>query len=112
MNTSLLGILLVLVSVSVEALGHVALKKAAVIPGHTAAHRVYAAAGIVLFAVEAVVWTAVLSLLDLSVAFPMGSLSFVTTAVFSRLLLGEKIVWQRWAGIFTIVCGTAFLSMS
>jgi undecaprenyl phosphate-alpha-L-ara4N flippase subunit ArnE len=106
-----LGIILVLISVSIEALAQIALKKAALIPSHEPRHKLYSMCGISLFAVEAVVWTAVLSTLELSIAFPMGALSFVTTAIFSLLLLKEKIVPQRWIGILTIVVGTIFLGM-
>ena len=112
MNHHALGIALVLLSVSIEALAQISLKKAAMIPTHEKTHRLYASTGIGLFAVEAVVWTCVLSQLDLTIAFPMGALSFVTTAIFSLLLLREKIVAKRWIGILTIICGTIFLGMA
>ena len=110
-NQKILGIGLVLLSVCIEALGQVALKKAAISPKDSFLYKSASASGILLLAVEAVIWTMVLKLLDVSVAFPMGALSFVTTAIFSALLLRERIAVQRWLGIFTIVGGTALLSI-
>jgi undecaprenyl phosphate-alpha-L-ara4N flippase subunit ArnE len=111
-NSHWLGIILVLVSVCLESLGEIALKKAAPIPHTEREHRFYSSLGIALFGIEAIAWTAVLRLLELSIAFPLATLSFVTTAIFSLLLLKEKILPQRWAGILTIVCGTALLTIA
>lgn len=110
MTSRLLGLFLVLVSVCIEAVGHVALKKAALSPSDSLQRRWSSWLGIGLLGIEAIVWTMVLRLLDVSVAFPMGALSFVTTSMFSAWILKEKIAKERWLGIFTIVGGTAILS--
>lgn len=58
-----------------------------------------------------IVWSAVLSNIDLSVAYPMGSLSFVLIPVVSILFLGEEISALRWVGIAFITFGIVMLSL-
>jgi len=50
-----------------------------------------------------------LTLVDVSVAFAMGSLSFVAVAVLSRLLLGERISLLRGGGLLLILGGVALM---
>jgi drug/metabolite transporter (DMT)-like permease len=107
-----IGISLVLVSVCIEAIGQVALKKAASSPNDSNLRRLSSALGIGLLGSEAIIWTMVLKYLEVSIAFPMGALSFVTTSIFSAWLLKEKISIRRWAGVGTIVCGAACLSIA
>ncbi len=59
-----------------------------------------------------IIWPAVLAALDLSVAFPLGSMSFVLIPVLSIVFLGEEISALRWFGIFVITAGIAWLSVS
>src|SRR4051812_7564677 len=58
--------------------------------------------GISFFAVEIVLWTMALRLLDVSLAFPAGSLCFVFVVVLSRLWLREQISYERWIGVSLI----------
>lgn len=62
--------------------------------------------GIVAYAVEIFLYTLALYHLDVSVAFPLGSLCFVGVALLSRWLLGETVDRTRWIGIGLIVIGT------
>jgi undecaprenyl phosphate-alpha-L-ara4N flippase subunit ArnE len=57
-----------------------------------------------------VIYTWALSILPLSVAFPLGSLNLVFVAWFSRLLFHERISWIRWTGIAFIVCGIVMIA--
>lgn len=59
-----------------------------------------------------IIWPAVLAALDLSVAFPLGSMSFVLIPVLSIVFLGEAIGPLRWLGIAVITSGIAWLSVS
>ena len=68
--------------------------------------------GFVGFAVDGLLWSAALHLLDVTVAHPIGSLVFVVTAVLSRLLLRERIPPRRWAGIGLIVGGSVLVAMN
>lgn len=49
-------------------------------------------------------WTRILSKLDISLAYPLSSLSTPLTLVAAVLLLGERLHWQVWlgAGLVTI----------
>ena len=110
MTAKLIGISLVLLSVCLEAFGQVALKKAA-LSEDSQLRQLASRTGIALLGVEAVIWTLVLKYLDVSIAFPLGALSFVTTAIFSAVILHERISTRRWFGVGTIVCGAACLSI-
>ncbi len=58
-----------------------------------------------------IIWPAVLAALDLSVAFPLGSMSFVLIPLLSIIFLGEQIGALRWFGILVITGGIALLSV-
>jgi len=111
MNPRLLGFLLVLCATMIEAFGQILLKKSALHESDSTKKNFYFAFGVLCLAVEAIVWSNVLRLLDVSVAYPMGSLSFVAVTIFSWLLLKEKIVRERWLGVSLILCGTALLGI-
>ena len=50
-------------------------------------------------------WMLILRRLDLSVAFPMTSMSYVTVLIAARGLLGETVDGWRWLGVACIVAG-------
>jgi drug/metabolite transporter (DMT)-like permease len=68
----------------------------------------YIILGMFLYVVSAGVWLTILSRIDLSFAYPMLSLSYVSVVFFSGILLKEKISWVRWAGV-AIICAGVFL---
>jgi undecaprenyl phosphate-alpha-L-ara4N flippase subunit ArnE len=125
-NLKLLGILLLTVAMTVESFAQLCLKiGAAGGPSIMAAPyasvaaksvvfaraRTWTALGVVLYGLEVFLWTSVLHMLDVSVAFPMGSLCFVGVAVLSRLFLGETVGAVRWSGVICIILGTALMTM-
>ena len=57
-----------------------------------------------------IIWTTILSNIDLSVAFPLGSLTFVLVPVFSIIFLHEQISLLRWVGIGCISAGIVLLA--
>lgn len=59
-----------------------------------------------------IIWPAVLAALDLSVAFPLGSMSFVLIPILSIVFLSEEISALRWFGILVITGGIAWLSVT
>lgn len=111
MDVRILGILLVILATSIEAAGQVLLKKSAITTNKSAA-RMWAVAGVACLVIEAIVWTIVLSKLDLSIAYPMGSLCFVMVVILSSIFLKEQIGKNRWAGVLLILSGTALLGLS
>jgi len=67
--------------------------------------------GILLYLIEIGLWTLALHQLDVSIAFPMGSLCFVGVALLSQLFLGESVGRLRWIGVFCILAGTVFITL-
>jgi multidrug transporter EmrE-like cation transporter len=68
--------------------------------------------GIVLYAVSAIVWLAVLSKVDLSFAYPMLSFGYILILLISYFLLGENITVLRILGVALIMIGIFFLYQS
>jgi drug/metabolite transporter (DMT)-like permease len=102
----LVGVALVIASSLVEGLAQVCLKKSAAL---SADKRRWLWLGIGLFMVEALFYSGALQSLDISTAYPMGALSFVSVTLFSRWLLNETIDRKRWVGLGLIVCGAALV---
>jgi drug/metabolite transporter (DMT)-like permease len=57
-------------------------------------------------------WSSILSRIDLSVAVPVCSFSYITVPLVSLIFLHEKISAMRWAGIFIILLGVILVSVS
>jgi multidrug transporter EmrE-like cation transporter len=107
MSVTLIGMLLVLVCTAVEALAQISLKQSTRRPQRRLHWLV---TGVALFAVEAVLYTAALQRLDVSVAYALGAMSFVMVALGSAALLGESLPRSRWLGIVCILAGCASLA--
>lgn len=58
------------------------------------------------------IWSTILSRIDLSVAVPVCSLSYITVPLVSLVFLHEKISHLRWTGIFIILFGVMLVSIS
>jgi len=58
------------------------------------------------------IWSTVLSKIDLSVAVPVCSFSYITIPLISMFYFHEKISTLRWFGIFFIIFGIIFVSLS
>lgn len=68
--------------------------------------------GLVLYALGALAWIAVLSRLDLGLAYPFLALNFVLVALVSKFALGETLPPLRWAGIAVICIGILLVARS
>ena len=53
----------------------------------------------------------VLSWADLSFVFPATSLVYVTGTLGARFILGERVNFERWAGILLVCLGVALTSL-
>jgi drug/metabolite transporter (DMT)-like permease len=69
-------------------------------------------AGLVLFALSALVWLAVLSRTSLSFAYPFASLSYVLILLADKFILQEQIPTLRWAGVFFIMTGIVLVAQT
>ena len=108
MSPKAFGILLALSATGIEGFGQVCLKQASRAPGRAAKWR---ALGLLLFGAEALVYTWALRYLDVSTAFPLGSLSFVVVALLSQRLLKEPVDRSRWTGVLLILIGASLVAV-
>ena len=72
----------------------------------------YVFIGLICFCISSVFWLAVLSRLDLSLAYPMVSVAYIVTAIFSYYIFKENVSLIRWIGILTICLGVFLVSRS
>lgn len=68
--------------------------------------------GLFFYAIGALLWIAVLSRLDLSVAYPFLALNFVLVTLVARFFLGESVPPLRWLGILVIIGGILLVAKS
>ncbi len=59
-----------------------------------------------------IIWSTVLSKTDLSVAVPVASFSYILIPLASAIFLGENVSLLRWLGVFFILAGVFFVSLS
>ena len=64
--------------------------------------------GLVLYGIGALAWIAVLSRVDLSVAYPFLALNFILVTLSSLLFLGENVPALRWVGVL-VICSDILL---
>ncbi|MDR1475683.1 MAG: EamA family transporter [Holosporales bacterium] len=72
----------------------------------------YILAGIACYALSFGIWLYLLSKLEVSYLYPMGSISYVLVAVAGRYLLQENLSPARIVGIFVIVIGVCLVAKS
>ena len=80
------------------------------IAGIAANHFVWG--GLACYGFSAITWLVALAKVDLSFAFPMLSLGFVATAVYSWLYFGEILSPNRIGGIALVILGVVFIAFS
>ncbi len=59
-----------------------------------------------------VIYLIAISHLDLSMAYPMVSISYAIILLCSRLFFGEKVSALRWVGVAIIIAGVFLVSQS
>ena len=107
MTPNATGLALLLAAVVVESFAQLFLKIAASRP----MGRRWMIAGVAAMSGEVALYTAALHLLDVSVAFPIGSLCFVGVAVLSKFFLGETVNRVRWLGVGCILAGAVCVTL-
>jgi len=68
--------------------------------------------GIVFYLVNFFLWITLLSRVDLSVAFPLSSFTYIIVPIIAILFLNEHVAPVRWAGIFFIIIGVSLAGRS
>lgn len=71
----------------------------------------YIGGGLIIYGVATVVWLYILSKSDLSLVYPLQSLSYVFAAIIAVLIFKESIPLTRWAGIGLIMVGAYFVAI-
>ncbi|TRZ95518.1 hypothetical protein D4R78_03620 [bacterium] len=59
-----------------------------------------------------IIWSTILSKIDLSVAVPIASFSYILVPLVSIIYLHERISMLRWIGILIILSGVIFVCLS
>lgn len=68
--------------------------------------------GIAFYLANFFLWIVLLSRVDLSVAFPMSSLTYIMVPLLAIFFLGENVHPVRWAGIIFIIIGVTLAGRS
>jgi drug/metabolite transporter (DMT)-like permease len=109
-----LGVIrLVLVSVALNAIGQILFKVARSAQPDASVFSLFVHfetwAAFIVYGISAVCWLWVLSRAQLSLAYPILSLTFPIVVGLSALLFSESISAVRWAGVGVIVLGVSLL---
>jgi undecaprenyl phosphate-alpha-L-ara4N flippase subunit ArnE len=106
MSPTAIGIFLVVLCAIIEGFAQVFLKKSALPSFHS---RFWVLLGVAFFIAEALLYTRALRFLDVSIAFPIGSLSFIVVTILSLWLLEERVTPARWLGVCLILAGVGLV---
>ncbi len=106
MTGTAIGILLVILCALLEGIGQVFLKKSVLT---RVRWFLWISVGVTMLALEALVYTEALKLLNVSVAFTMMSLNLVAVTLLSRWILREHVERTRWIGVALIFIGAAMV---
>ncbi len=68
--------------------------------------------GIGIYIMNFFLWMAVLARVDLSVAFPVGSTTYILTPILAMIFLHEKVGLMRWGGIIMVTIGIYLVSQT
>jgi len=69
-------------------------------------------AGLLVVATVFILWSMILSKIDLSVAVPIASFSYILVPLVSIIFLHEQIAALRWVGVFFVLAGVVLVSLS
>lgn len=69
-------------------------------------------AGLLMVVCVFILWSLVLSKIDLSVAVPVASFSYILVPAVSIIFLHEQIAALRWLGVFFVLAGVILVSLS
>ena len=114
---------LIFLSVALNCAGQVLMRKAMLdigeVGSHPAAHmamlmvsHAFLWLALLCYGVSVLVWMAVLSKVEVSYAFPLGSIGYVIVAVLGYMFLGEQVSPLRLLGIVIICIGVFVVSRS
>ena len=106
MTQTTVGVLLVVLCAIIEGFSQLFFKKSALAKAHRLS---WIGAGAALFILQALIYTAALRFVEISIAFPIGSIAYVVVAILSREVLNEPVTGVRWLGVGLIILGVSLL---
>ena len=68
--------------------------------------------GIIVQVLNFFIWIVILYKVDLSIAMPVGSTSYIFIPIVAAIFLHEHVSLLRWAGIIMVALGIHFVSQS
>ncbi len=68
--------------------------------------------GIAFYLINFFLWIILLSRVDLSVAFPISSFTYIFVPILAIIFLHEQVPLMRWAGIVLIITGITLTTRS
>jgi drug/metabolite transporter (DMT)-like permease len=107
MTSTIFGILLVLIGSILEGFSQLFWKKSVLA---AAQFRLWLALGLAFHILQLLIYVSALRFLQVGIANPLSSLSFVTVALLSQWFLSESVTKMRWIGIVLILIGTGLLA--
>ncbi len=121
MSGRIIGLSYVLASVVLESGGQLALKRSAELNNfgrdmlpllRAAVTDAWLMTGVACFLLEFVTWTLALHYLEVSLAYQLSCLAYITVGLSSRLWLSEQLGFSRWVGLFAIFAGSVLVGAS
>lgn len=73
---------------------------------------IYLLAGMFSYGISVILWMIVLSKVNVSLAYPLGSVGYIITTVLAYLFFNEPITFQKVLGIIIICIGVFILTQS
>jgi len=70
----------------------------------------YILVGLMLYVIGTLVWFAILSRIQLSIAYPLQSLAYVLGLIASVTILHEKVTPLNWIGTVVVLAGVVLIS--
>lgn len=105
MSSTIFGVSLVILCSIIEGFSQLLWKKSV----GAAQWKIWVAMGIAFHILQLLFYVSALRFLQVGIANPLSSLSFVTVAVLSQWFLRERVTKMRWIGIGLILIGTGLL---
>jgi drug/metabolite transporter (DMT)-like permease len=68
--------------------------------------------GIIFYGLNFLIWIIILYKVDLSIAMPVGSSSYILVPIVAIIFLHEHVSLLQWLGVLCIVVGIHFVSQS
>lgn len=73
---------------------------------------IYLLAGMFSYVLSVILWMIVLSKVNVSLAYPLGSIGYILTTVLAYMFFNEPITFQKVLGIIIICIGVFILTQS